>query len=167
MEFAHIKDIDTLKQYLPGYDVGELPVLYSKQEPEHFSDRELLYKVLFDMKKDMTEMKKIITGMLENGEHEPTLEQTKALMIKDYDEQVLTTAESIPEAQLADTESPDEEDFTHGEVIEESLSLADKENEMIQKALKKHQGKRKSAARELGISERTLYRKIKEYNIKE
>jgi DNA-binding NtrC family response regulator len=163
------KEVDgnTLKQYLPGYDAGELPVLYNKHEPEHVSERELLYKVLFDMKKDMTEMKKVITGMLENGEHEPTLEQSKALMIKDYDDQVLPTAEPVHEATLAAPENPDEEDFSHGEIIEESLSLADKENEMIKKALKKHQGKRKSAARELGISERTLYRKIKEYNIKE
>jgi transcriptional regulator with PAS, ATPase and Fis domain len=158
---------NTLKQYLPGYDVGELPVLYNKQEPDRVSERELLYKVLFDMKKDMTEMKKIITGMLENGEHEPTLEQTKALMIKDYDEPVLPATETIPEAKLSTSKTPHEDDFAHTEVIEESLSLADKENEMIKKALKKHQGKRKSAAHELGISERTLYRKIKEYNIKE
>ncbi len=163
------KEVDgvTLKSYLPGYDVGDLPVLYNKRETEHVSERELLYKVLFDMKNDMTEMKKIIHGMLENGEHEPTLEQTRALMIKDYDEQVLSTPDTVPEAQLATPEVQDQDEFAHSEVIEESLSLADKENEMIKKALKKHQGKRKSAAKELGISERTLYRKIKEYNIKE
>jgi transcriptional regulator with PAS, ATPase and Fis domain len=163
------KEIDaaTLKRYLPGYDVGDLPVLYRKKDEEHISERELLYKVLFDMKQDMTEMKKIIAGMLKDSEHEPTLEQSKALLIKDYDEQYNPVPEPVPEARIAEPEVEVEDDFTHGEVIEESLSLQDKENEMIKKALKKHHGKRKSAARELGISERTLYRKIKEYNIKE
>jgi transcriptional regulator with PAS, ATPase and Fis domain len=163
------KEIDavTLKRYLPGYDVGDLPVLYRKKDEEQISERELLYKVLFDMKQDMTEMKKIISGLLEDSEHEPTIEQTKALLIKDYDDQYNPVPEPVPEAKIAKPEVEVEDDFAHGEVIEESLSLQDKENEMIKKALKKHHGKRKSAARELGISERTLYRKIKEYNIKE
>jgi transcriptional regulator with PAS, ATPase and Fis domain len=163
------KEVDAamLKRYLPGHDVSDLPVLYKKQEETQISERELLYKVLFDMKKDMTEMKKIIAGLLENGEHEPTLEQSKALMPKDYDANTLPVRQEEPAVRIATPDMADEDDFGGGEVIEESLSLQDKENEMIRKALRKHQGKRKSAARELGISERTLYRKIKEYNIKE
>jgi transcriptional regulator with PAS, ATPase and Fis domain len=88
-------------------------------------------------------------------------------MYKDYGENTLPLPKEETEVRIGTPEMDDDDDFTQGEVIEESLSLQDKENEMIKKALKKHQGKRKSAARELGISERTLYRKIKEYNIKE
>jgi len=162
------KEIDaaTLKRYLPGNEVSGLPVLYSKKEDEHFSERELLYKVLFDMKKDMTEMKKIIAGMIEKGEHQPTTEQTKALTVKDYTGDFIRRDNDVEEVEIARPVEQDMDTFDTSEVIEESLSLQDKENEMIKKALEKYQGKRKRAAKELGISERTLYRKIKEYNIK-
>jgi transcriptional regulator with PAS, ATPase and Fis domain len=157
---------EVLKTYLPGNETPELPVLYKRKEEESFSERELLYKVLFDMKKDMTELKKIIASMIEKGEHEPTLEQSKALMVKDYTEDMIGTQEKVHEVQI--TNPADENDDYHPtEIIEESLSLQEKENEMIKKALDKHHGKRKNAAKELGISERTLYRKIKEYNIKQ
>lgn len=164
------KEIDavTLKRYLPGNETPDLPVLYRKKEDEQISEREILYKVLFEMKKDMTELKKIVAGMIEDGEQEPTLEQTKALMVKDYANDVFEGGNNkVHEVEIT---QPNEEDNNHyhpTEVIEESLSLQDKENEMIKKALEKHQGKRKNAAKELGISERTLYRKIKEYNIKQ
>jgi transcriptional regulator with PAS, ATPase and Fis domain len=163
------KDIDgtMLSRYLPGNDMTDLPVLYKKEEKEQFSERELLYKVLFDMKKDMTELKKIIAGMMEERGHEPTQEQTKALTITENDEHQLTELNNVHEVEITDTPDLEElEDYHAPEIIEESLSLQEKENEMIRKALEKHRGKRKSAARELGISERTLYRKIKEYNIK-
>lgn len=162
------KEINTelLKHYLPGNETPELPVLYSRKEEESISERELLYKVLFDMKKDMTELKKIVASMIEQGEHEPTIEQSKALMVKDYAEDMLGVRDKIHEVEI--TNPTDENDDYHPtEIIEESLSLQDKENEMIKKALEKHHGKRKNAAKELGISERTLYRKIKEYNIKQ
>lgn len=104
--------------------------------------------------------------MIEQGEHEPTIEQSKALMVKDYAEDMLGVRDKIHEVEI--TNPTDENDDYHPtEIIEESLSLQDKENEMIKKALEKHHGKRKNAAKELGISERTLYRKIKEYNIKQ
>ena len=151
IEKEKLVDGATLKRYLPGHDVGDLPVLYKQREKEHVSERELLFKVLFDMKQDMTEMKKVISGMLEKGEHVPTREQTQALTIKDYDEKFAASTASVPEARIATPEIDDEDDFATSEVIEESLSLQDKENEMIKKALKKHQGKRKSAAKELGI----------------
>jgi DNA-binding NtrC family response regulator len=165
----HKKEIDTptLKRYLPGNEVPELPVLYNKGEKEQFSERELLYKVLFDMKRDVAELKKIISGMLENSDHEPTVEQTKALSLKDYSTADFPQREeNIHNVEFTQPLDDDDNDFDHSEIIEESLSLQDKENEMIKKALEKHQGKRKNAAHELGISERTLYRKIKEYNIK-
>jgi transcriptional regulator with PAS, ATPase and Fis domain len=159
-----------LKQYLPDGPKTDLPVLFKKQEDEHVSERELLYKVLFDMKKDMTELKKIVLQILEHGNDSSALEQTKALLVKDYYE--------TPDFSQAESRKPDV-DFKHEtykednfnvyhetEIIEESLSLQDKEKEMIRKALEKFNGKRKNAAHELGISERTLYRKIKEYNIR-
>ena len=159
-------DASTLKHYLPGNEVSGLPVLYNKKEDEHFSERELLYKVLFDMKKDMTEMKKIIAGMIEKGEHQPTTEQTQALALKDYTTDFVRRNDDVEEVEIARPVEQDLETFDTSEVIEESLSLQDKENEMIKKALEKHHGKRKRAANELGISERTLYRKNKEYSIK-
>lgn len=159
-----------LKQYLPQGPKSDLPVLYKKQEEDHFSERELLYKVLFDMKKDMTELKKIVIELLEEGNDSSALEQTKALLVKDfYDKPIV----SPPKPQVVEPEihvSRETEDhfesFHESEVIEESLSLQNKEKEMIRKALEKHNGKRKNAAKELGISERTLYRKIKEYKIR-
>jgi transcriptional regulator with PAS, ATPase and Fis domain len=158
-------NVDTLNRYLPDVVTSDLPVLYRKKEEEHFSERELLYKVLFDMKKDMHELKQIVVNLLENGEDEKALAQSRALMIKDYGEPVNAKPASVHEVSVSRPDQNDYEDYDHSEIIEESLSLTDKENEMIKKALEKHHGKRKNAARELGISERTLYRKIKEYNI--
>ena len=158
-------DADTLRRYLPGNETSDLPVLYSKEKEESFSERELLYKVLFDMKKDMAELKKVIAGLLKDGEHVPTTEQTQALMVKDYSHEA-SLPQKIHKVEITHPEVTEVGSFDTPEVIEESLSLQEKENEMIRKALEKHRGKRKSAAKELGISERTLYRKIKEYNIR-
>ncbi len=159
-----------LRQYLPEGPKSDLPVLFKKQEEEHVSERELLYKILFDMKKDMTELKKIVLEMLEHGNDSSALEQTKALLVKDYYEtpNFNKSGNREPNVDIKPETYKDENfDLYHEtEIIEESLSLQDKEKEMIRKALEKYNGKRKSAADELGISERTLYRKIKEYNIR-
>ncbi len=163
----------TLRKYLPAGVSTDLPVLYKKEESE-FSERELLYKVLFDMKKDMSELKKIVLDILENSDDPADIEQTKALLVKDFGTDLLVPEPPANHAVKITTpgddtqmsDGQDMEDFDHSEVIEESLSLQDKEREMIIMALDKHRGKRKNAANELGISERTLYRKIKEYNIK-
>lgn len=159
-------DVETLKTYLPGNETPELPVLYQNKESQHVSERELLYKVLFEMKKDMSELKKIVASLIEKGEHIPTPEQTKALLVKDYSDDLLKSDNEFPEINITHPAQNSEGDFHPTEIVEESLSLQQKENELIKKALEKHHGKRKVAARELGISERTLYRKIKEYNIK-
>ncbi len=158
-----------IKQYLPEGPKTGLPILYKKEE-EHFSERELLYKVLFDMKKDMTELKKIVLDLLEEGDNSTVVEQSKALLVKDfYDEPIIpehkpqTTENNL---DVNSNQTDNYEGFQESEVIEESLSLQEKEKEMIRKALEKHSGKRKNAADELGISERTLYRKIKEYDIR-
>jgi transcriptional regulator with PAS, ATPase and Fis domain len=160
-----------LKQYLPEGPKSDLPVLYKKQEEDHISERELLYKVLFDMKKDMTELKKIVIDLIEKGNDSSALEQTKALLVKDfYDKSIVSpppVSQSVtPEIHVNHDDSENFDSFHDSEVIEESLSLQNKEKEMIRKALEKHSGKRKNAAIELGISERTLYRKIKEYKIR-
>jgi len=163
------KEIDavTLKNYLPDEGANDLPVLYKKKEEEHISERELLYKVLFDMKKDMNELKKVVANILDKSDDDTSLEQTKALLVKDYTESELyPPQEMVHEVEITSPEKKNFDSFHPSEIIEESLSLQEKEKEMIKKALEKHKGKRKSAAQELGISERTLYRKIKEYNIK-
>jgi len=173
IEKEKLLDAVTLRGYLPAGRSTDLPILYKKEE-DKFSERDLLYKVLFDMKKDMSELKKIVLDIIENSDEPKDIEQTKALLVKDFGTDLL--APEPPVSHAVQITSPDDnihmpdthdiEDFDHSEVIEESLSLQDKEREMIKKALEKHRGKRKNAANELGISERTLYRKIKEYNIR-
>ena len=151
---------EELEWYIPRY----------KQENEkHFSERDLLYKVLFDMKKDITELKKIVIDILDKNSDDVAMEKTKALLVKHISDENLNPMERADEEMKIVhnvNETPDGDSFHPSEIIEESLSLQDKEKEMIRKALEKHNGKRKDAARELGISERTLYRKIKEYQIR-
>ncbi len=173
IEKDKVIDSATMRKYLPAGVTSELPVLFRKDDNK-FSDRELLYKVLFDMKKDMTELKKIVLDLIENSDDPSEIEQTKALLVKDFGTELFdpnvssdhTVKISTPDENTNLSGNHEIEDFDHSEVIEESLSLQDKEREMIKMALEKHRGKRKKAANELGISERTLYRKIKEYNIK-
>ncbi len=160
---------DTLRMYLPDTSRPSLPVLYQQNSEEHFSERDLLYKVLFDMKKDITELKKIVIDILEKNPDDVSLEKTKALLVKHVADEShfgLVPAEEEIKIVHPSESGQEEEKFHAPEIIEESLSLQDKEKEMIRKALEKHHGKRKDAARELGISERTLYRKIKEYQIR-
>ncbi len=151
---------ETLKKYLPHHQ-KDLPVLYNKKESESLSERELLYKVLFDMQKDLTELKRVVYSNI-NPESAPRTvkpednHQVGSLIHVDQNE---------PEHIIIS--KPDEsQPITESEIVNESLSLQDNEREMIRKALERHRGKRKAAANELGISERTLYRKIKEYNIR-
>jgi len=154
---------ETLKKYLPHHQ-KDLPVLYSKKENESLSERELLYKVLFDMQKDLTELKRVVYSNINSDDHtapgKPTEDfPVQSLVHVDRDE---------PNPEHIIISNPQENhSITESEVIGESLSLQDNEKEMIRKALSRNRGKRKAAANELGISERTLYRKIKEYNIKQ
>ena len=173
IETNKLIDADTLKKYLPDENWNELPVLYNKKEKESISERELLYKILFDMQKDLMELKKIVySGIKPNQHQEQPLSNTPATPVvnnsNDYFDLIPTEEiEKRKEPNVSIIVKPPEQDLIdEPEIIEESLSLQDKEKEMIQKALDKHNGKRKAAAKELGISERTLYRKIKEYNIK-
>jgi len=133
------------------------------------SEREILYKVLFDMKSDMNDLKKLVGQIMEKGAVSSEIERDNEGIIK----KLYSTVDDLPEdaEDLLDHQVSQRKDRTEEhimdteEIVEESLSLEDKEIEMIIKALEKHNGKRKYAAQDLGISERTLYRKIKEYNI--
>ena len=162
--------LETLKTYLPDYDGIKLPAIIRKEQEKSFSsEREILYKILFDMKSDMNDLKKLVFDLIQTGEADVNFHETNSKAIKNLfsesgsEDNVITDNETShddflsrqPVNNIQDTE----------EIVEESLSLSDKEVEMIKKALEKYNGKRKLAATELGISERTLYRKIKEYEI--
>lgn len=154
---------ETVLKYLPQETSNQLPVLFKGEHAENeFTERELLYKVLFDMKKDITELKKIVVDIIQNDTTQENIEREEILQ--------KLHQETAPAVKTNNTDiaihQPNQL-HPHAEVVEESLSLEDKEIEFIKKALEKHRGKRKYAAQELGISERTLYRKINEYKIKE
>lgn len=159
-----------LKIYLPDYTGIKLPAIIKREDEKSFSsEREILYKILFDMKSDMNDLKKLVFDLIQRGDIDIEFDPSHSRVMKDLVRETLenehtskldgTTTVDFPQRQsrkdIQDTE----------EIVEESLSLADKEMEMIRKALEKYNGKRKLAAGELGISERTLYRKIKEYGI--
>jgi transcriptional regulator with PAS, ATPase and Fis domain len=158
---------DVIRNYLPDYAESKLPVLLDTVDQKTFAtEREILYKILFDMRNDMNELKKFVHESAHSTAAETELHQGGSHMMPKYMHDVETI---IPEEKFArkfDIPRETIEDIQDTqEIVEESLSLSDKEIELIKKALEKHNGKRKHAAAELGISERTLYRKIKEYNI--
>ena len=157
-----------LAKYLPEH-VNRLPVLVhtNGQGGHEFSnEREILYKLFFDMKKDVTELKRMFLEVLQN----PNLvTQNPNLMnqLQDLKTPELIQPMNQPVLQPAQPVLMHNDGIHEHEEVEESLNIMDKEKELIIKALKKHRGKRKDAALDLGISERTLYRKLKEYDIEE
>ena len=157
-------DAGILRKYLPDYSAETLPALVNSTSDKSFaSEREILYKILFDMKSDMNDLKKLVHEIIVKSPHDIDFEDEN-LMDKLYSGNEALIDKNI--SRLPDikrSESSHIEDTE--EIIEESLSLQDKEMELIKKALDKYGGKRKLAANELGISERTLYRKIKQYDI--
>lgn len=170
--------LECLLQYLPNYNTNKLPVLTSASGTQtgsmtDMNERDLLYKVLFDMKKDLNDLKKVVHGIIQSGSAQIKNMPSEDLHSLDrlYNEAAAYPIIDAPEIKVhnpvivKDTNSGI--GYNQPIVVEESLSLQDKEIDMIKKALKKHKGKRKYAAQELGISERTLYRKINEYNIQE
>ncbi|MBB1094469.1 sigma-54-dependent Fis family transcriptional regulator [Rhodopseudomonas palustris] len=157
---------EVLKNYLPRDNFSQLPAIFSKTEENSFSnEREILYKVLFDMKRDMTDLKKLVLDLMDDKE--PVVTSDNARIFRNlYDAENNSFMPKEPASKHIHIEPVEKENIQDTEeFVEESLSLSDKEIELIIKALEKHKGKRKYAAQELGISERTLYRKIKEYNI--
>jgi DNA-binding NtrC family response regulator len=157
-------DDENLGKYLPDYQSVKLPALYARpvNEQTFNSEREILYKVLFDMKSDMHDLKQLVGELMEKvGVDSDIHENNKGIIKKLYQSQDIHDPHSPIKINPADGGNIQDTE----EVLEESLSLEDKEIELIRKALGKHNGKRKHAAEELGISERTLYRKIKEHDI--
>ena len=157
-----------LGRFLQPYSANRLPVLAHTNGggAESFAnEREILYKLFFDMKKDVTELKKMFFEVLQNPnaiQNPALMNELKELKGHELGQPVLvhpTVQQSQPVIMNGDIQGHTE--------VEESLNIMDKEKELIIKALKKHRGKRKDAALDLGISERTLYRKLKEYNIEE
>ncbi|TDQ19539.1 regulatory Fis family protein [Algoriphagus boseongensis] len=173
----------TLSKYLPN-EANRLPMTLpsgsGSGESMDFSERDILYKVLFDMKKDMNDLKKLVLESFQSGGLNANIMQKHQGLFEDLDSnvspkeamenvssyQVPLVLESQKGGSLSDVEYEDDviEDIQHEE-DDNSLSLERKEKEMILKALRKHNNKRKYAAQDLGISERTLYRKIKQYEI--
>ena len=162
---------DRLRLYLPEGESSTLPAIYRKsaEEKSFNSEREILYQVLFDMKKDMTDLKKLVHELMANrGDDLPITDEQSHLAQKLFEDAETVVERTVPQSPSISVKRMEESPIEDTEeIIEESLSLEEKEIELIQKALKRHNGKRKLAAQDLGISERTLYRKIKEYNIDE
>jgi transcriptional regulator with PAS, ATPase and Fis domain len=158
-------DAETLRKYLPDYYENKLPALYENIDQKTFnSEREILYKILFDMKNDVSDLKKLVLELMQHGSVTSEIQQNNAQIIqKLYNSVDPVMHEDIKPGKPFRAEHSNIQDTE--EIIEESLSLEEKEIELIKKALERHNGKRKYAANELGISERTLYRKIKEYDI--
>jgi transcriptional regulator with PAS, ATPase and Fis domain len=159
-----------MRGYLPQKQMSQLPVFIGNTtQTQDFSERDLLYKVLFDMKKDLTDLKKIVIDLIENDNqlNQDFHPDNESLIKKLYQE--VGAPETAVQLGYNTTTMPllKKQEQIPVSIVEENLSLHEIEEDMIKKALTKHKGKRKNAAKELGISERTLYRKINEYNIKQ
>lgn len=167
------RDIDgaRLQSYLPQ-EQEFFPSVVGVQESK-IDERELMYKFLFDMKNDLNDLKKLVVELLNNKGDIHLSSDQAAMVNRLYHDINITEPRILPSVNISNDkithptfdDSDETEDIEISEEVEESLSLEDREKELIQKALDKHKGRRKHAADELGISERTLYRKIKEYGI--
>lgn len=166
---------ETLSGYLPKESNLPAVIKSSKSDSDFSSEREILYKVLFDMKSDLNDLKKLTLELMKSGNTADVEKDHESLIQKIYGdnesdaefEEATENLEvlSIPEKSEHKEEGKDKYHFAEEIEEEETLSLQDKELELIKKSLERHNGKRKLAAAELGISERTLYRKIKQYDL--
>ena len=157
-----------LSDYLPQQG-RNLPSVISgsKSESDFSKEREIMYKVLFDMKNDINDLKKLTLDLLQNGNNSKFQEENQHLIKKIYSEEP-SEVENNVEVVYPETyqqEKTEQYDFVETVDEDETLSLQDREFQMIKKSLERNKGKRKLAAKELGISERTLYRKIKQYDL--
>jgi transcriptional regulator with PAS, ATPase and Fis domain len=163
------REIDSviLNKYLPQGFSNDLPVLYKGEDTSRFNERELLYKVLFDMKKDMNDLKQLVMNLMQNEDDiSSNLGENTHLIKRLYEDFEISKEPPAPVfVRHSEPTYHEPEPIQVHEEVEESLSLEKKELDFIKRALHRHDGKRKDAARELGISERTLYRKIKEYGL--
>ena len=178
LEKDRLLSSSTLNNYLPK-SLNRLPALIErkKSNSDFSSEREILYKVLFDMKGDLNDLKKLTLELMQSGNSSETQEKNHNLIQKIYqnedDKSDLKTIENhsvnLEDSNNIEKTSMNELKYDYAETVieEEPLSLLEREIEMIKKALTRSKGKRKNAAKELGISERTLYRKIKQHNLNE
>jgi transcriptional regulator of acetoin/glycerol metabolism len=162
-----IIEANELRNFLPETQ-NRLPVLASIQtvnnQKEFANEREILYKLFFDVKKDVTELKRMFFDVMQNPASVNERNFREEPLLNDFSREVNNQSiSSNPQPMVINNNNNIDE---HQEV-EESLSIMDAEKDLIIKALKKHRGKRRDASSDLGISERTLYRKLKEYNINE
>ena len=171
LEQDRLISTDTIQNYLPE-SINQLPALINekKSNSDFSSEREILYKVLFDMKSDLNDLKKLTLELMQDGDSTKTKEKNQSLIEKIYNKS--ENSENIKDKPLEIkkekfSNKKDKYDYAETIIEEEPLSLLDKEIEMIKQALQRSEGKRKKAADELGISERTLYRKIKQYDLNE
>ena len=168
IEQSRLISADILHRYLPDNQSSKLPALYKNavDEQTFSSEREILYKILFDMRNDMNDLKKLVLDLLQSGRTDFEIHADNARLIQNLYKEVEPVVATPTNNVTFETKSFDSSHIQDTEeILEESLSLEEKEVELIRKALEKHKGKRKMAAQELGISERTLYRKIKEHNL--
>src|SRR5258705_4693089 len=163
------KEIDggTLSHYLPGEST--LPAVISSKHGTDISEREILYKVLFDLKKDVTEVKKMVLEILSDPAQTQQILKENTHLFEGIQETKIQPDQSVvlninPGQNQQEAAGEEVHDIAH-EAEDDSLSIQKKEKELIVRALSKNKNKRKYAARDLGISERTLYRKIKEYDL--
>lgn len=159
----------TLQSYLPHYRENNLPAVIGsakKDENDFSSEREILYKILFDMRADINELKKLTSG--QNGSAKRNQSEEHELYYEAEEELSPRENEQLEILRLPENRSlaaSNRYEFAEEIQEEETLSLQEKEVELIKKSLERNGGRRKAAADELGISERTLYRKIKQYNL--
>jgi len=177
IETERLVDADRLLDYLPELprrDLATIPEGEKNGAGPGLNEREILYKLLFEMKSDLHDLKSLVLKMMQEGRIDAGSSEDQSLVNRVFGEQEGTDLLRLPEraggdagwaAASAET-SEGEAGFAESTEVEESLSLLDSERELIQRALNKHGHRRKQAAAELGISERTLYRKIKEFGLK-
>lgn len=166
---------EVLQSYLPESVISSvpMPLHQSKNESEFSNEREILYKVLFDMKNDLNDLKKLTLNLMQGTNFNDVSKENQSLIHKIYgkDDYSFSEESNVETPVIITSENsniiiPKKTNYDYAEeVIEEPISLHQKELELIQKALERNRGKRKEAANDLGISERTLYRKIKQYDL--
>jgi len=160
---------ERLLQYLPAKGTNLPTVIETKKSSSEFStEREIMYKILFDMRNDINDLKKLTLDLMQSGSVEKVKEENKKLIQKIYKEDIsdAETENQVEVVRINDKyKESDSYDFEETIDADESLSIQDKEIELIKKSLDRNKGKRKLAAKELGISERTLYRKIKHHDL--
>ncbi len=167
MEENRIISPEILSQYLPNNTTNNLPVLVgnnSSSSNDFANERDIMYKILFDMRNDINDLKKLTLDLMQSGNIQEVQEENRGIIQRIYNDNDASES-NIEVVQIPESASDNNYDFIETIEEHENLSLQEKEVEMIRKSLERNKGKRKLAAKELGISERTLYRKIKQYDL--